>query len=581
MGITWSFLMVGRFLQVNDMKYLFLVVAYLCFFNDDLGANVCSHNYVTNRLEFRNSTSNKLNLADFKDLEAERIVFNGREFVLKRQRTRYLHRCAQFNTIITYYPSDLICIYSPEEQDPILILKEYFSFWMDQSKKTLKIITADSYVPQSQLPFDEIVDFVNHLRACLSKEWHFLHLGSDPVNLTSSPVQLQTRVPNILLKGTSISEKLGGKWVKWGENERREILPPLLYEEGKKWIQARPTLEQVQQGVEDLGNSSAVQECKDFIETLKTYGCDDSMSLREAYTKVKETPSASQFLALFCNFHHDLISDAIFQSCQRGLSRKSAFDCLLAIHILEEFARLHKHLEKNHPLLKFSSKVQSNRIAQPMSFEFYLEKQEYRKVDPYGFKFNRYPSNPSVFLLNSFARIYESFRPEMLKLTKEEISQVYEDQYASVEAEINYTLPLEKKIRQLTGESEIGQLVNNQKLHLFSQRDGEAIVLMADQALNCLKDSKGQWPDSVNKDDIWKTYFDKQNSWNSYFSLTPEPFYAPLIAWYLVIGWINEYDNFFVQLPAGWFDWTKEHFIDTYYTREENWSGDDIRGKWW
>lgn len=184
----------------NKMRFWLQLIFFLYFSHSILSANACTHNYRTNRLEYRNGINNKLDLSKFQKLEAEKIMFNGQRFICKRQNTRYLLRCAELNTILTYYPSDLICIYIPGESDPILILKEYFSYWMDRSKKTLKIITLDSYVPQDILSFDEIVDFVDHLRSCLSKQWHFLHLRHDPVDLTSPSVQLQTRIQNILIE---------------------------------------------------------------------------------------------------------------------------------------------------------------------------------------------------------------------------------------------------------------------------------------------------------------------------------------------------------------------------------------------
>lgn len=316
---------------------------------------------------------------------------------------------------------------------------------------------------------------------------------------------------------------------------------------------------------------------------------------------------------MFCNFNHNLINDLVFQSCQRGLYSENAFDRLLAIHILEEFARLHKHLEKNHPLLQFSYKGHS--YQKDKFTPFYLENLVQNKKDFLRFKFNRCPSNPSIFLLDSFAYTYDRLRPELAKLTKEEISQIYEDQSASIEDTINNTLPIEKRLQQVKGEISIGTLMNNQILHLFKQRDGEEIVMMTDQALNCLKNLEGILAYSninksdildfysfridihqklnlikelernsrcvaINKDEIWKSYFDEQNSWSSYFFSSSEPSYAPLLTWYLVIGWINEYDNFFVPLPTGWFEQAKELFSDTYYTREEDYSGRDIRATW-
>src|SRR5581483_10002518 len=116
----------------------------------------------------------------------------------------------------------------------------------------------------------------------------------------------------------------------------------------------------------------------------------------------------------------------------------------------------------------------------------------------------------------------------------------------------------------------IGKLVNNYVLHLFSERDGEAIVLMADQALHCLRNAAGKLADQINKDEIWESYFEEKKSWKNYIFSSSESVYAPLVSWYLVEGLINDYDNFFVQLPVGWLEQTKEILSNTYYTKEED-----------
>lgn len=549
---------------MNHSIFLFMILPVILL-NSPLKAEVCSHNYVTNRLEFRNSSANKLDLTAFNALEGEQIMFNNQEFIVKCQTTRYVLRSTMFFN--TYYPSDIICIYLPGDSNPILILKEFFSFWIDETD-TLKVIQLDSYVPQAALPFFQVVNFVNTLRECFSKQWHYLHLPNDPIAISSQVIQLDTRVPNILSENQSIAEKLGGKFIKWGENIHRETLPPILYNKGKNWLLTRPSLKEIEKELQTLPDSSSVETCKEFIVLLKNYGCKEASSLKEVYAKIKGSSAEKQFLSIFCNLNNPILNDMLLQACKKKLNPKKMFDQLIAIHILEEFFRLRNSLKLEIPLPRFYKN--NNVYLTPISwtkttpFAFYLEVKELAKTDGLGFKYNRYPSKPSIFMFDEYSLIHEKLREWFSPLTKEDIQRLYEDQEQREISTLNYDLPIEKKLIELLGDEEVVKLVNISKLRIFQGRDGETIAMMVDEAFNCLKNVKRYQYSNINKDEIWQSFYKNQNS-------------SPLLTWYLIVAYVSNYDNFFVPLPLNWFTQAKEKFFNTYYTKEEDYQGKDIR----